>query len=124
MLIGIGHVVAHLVGSRRNSSRDKRQLKPWMLAISVGLIPCPVSSALLAYGMAEETIWFSLILVAGVSIGGMIALSLYSFLIIGGKAGLVKVIERHRAGRFLEWFEVLSMALLATFGIVLLLGIL
>ena len=66
----------------------------------------------------------SLILVAGVSLGGMIALSLYSFLIIGGKAGLVHIAERRGAKRILEWFEVLSMALLAAFGIVLLIGIL
>lgn len=123
-LIGAVHVLAHFVESRRKKTHEKRQLKPWMLAISVGLIPCPISSALLAYGMAEQTFGFSLFLVAGVSLGGMIALSLYSFLIIGGKAGLVRVAEHRGATWILDWFEVLSMALMAVFGIVLLIGIL
>lgn len=126
-LIGVVHVFAHLIESRRKNTKDnkkKRQLKPWMLAIGVGLIPCPISSALLAYGMAQQTIWFSIILVAAVSFGGMIALSLYSFLIIGGKAGLVQIAEHKGATRVIEWFEILSMAMLAVFGIVMLIGIL
>ncbi len=51
--IGTGFVMAHFIdrwkGNRgKTENEKKRQLKPWMLAISVGLIPCPVSSALLA----------------------------------------------------------------------------
>ena len=123
-LIGIGYLLARFIGSGKHGSSKSRQLKPWMLALTVGLIPCPISSALLAYGMAQETIWFSLILVAGVSIGGMAALSLYSFLIIGGKAGLVRIAEYRDANRFLEWFEIASMVLLAAFGVVLLVTVL
>jgi hypothetical protein len=37
-----------------------------LTALTVGLIPCPVSSALLAYGIAEGAVSFSLLLVAGV----------------------------------------------------------
>jgi ABC-type nickel/cobalt efflux system permease component RcnA len=123
-LIGIGHLLAHFFHHHHHEEAKDRQLKPWMLALSVGLIPCPVSSALLAYGMAEQTIWFSLILVAGVSIGGIIALSLYSFVVIGGKAGLESILEHRGAHRFIEWFETGSMALLAIFGIILLIGVL
>ena len=120
-LIGIGFVAAKFITPSKNSKdSERRQLKPWMLALTVGLIPCPISSALLAYGMAQETIWFSLILVAGVSIGGMVALSFYSFLIIGGKAGLVRLADSRGATRFLEWFEFGSMVLLAAFGVLLL----
>ncbi|MDF1568858.1 MAG: hypothetical protein RQ801_11435 [Spirochaetaceae bacterium] len=121
-LISIGHLLAYFF--HHHEEVKDRQLKPWMLALSVGLIPCPVSSALPAYGMAEQTIWFSLILVAGVSIGGIIALSLYSFLVFGGKAGLESVLEHRGAHRFIEWFETGSMALLAIFGIILLIGVL
>ncbi len=124
--IGVGFLIAHFLGSGTgNRERNgKRQLKPWMLAISVGLIPCPVSSALLAYGIAEKALGFSILLVAGVSLGGMIALSIYSLLIIGGKAGMVRMVQNSRMEKFLEWFEVSSMALLAVFGVVLLIGIL
>jgi ABC-type nickel/cobalt efflux system permease component RcnA len=122
-LIGIGHVLAHILEHGKKGTGKRKQLKPWMLALSVGLIPCPVSSALLAYGMAAETIWFSLILVAGVSLGGMIALSLYSLLIIAGKAGLVRIVENHGAARILGYFDIFSMALLAAFGLILLIGI-
>ncbi|MCK5735075.1 MAG: DUF1007 family protein, partial [Spirochaetaceae bacterium] len=123
-VIGTGFVIAHFIASGNREKKEKKQLKPWMLAISVGLIPCPVSSALLAYGIAENALWFSILLVAGVSLGGMIALSIYSFLIIGGKAGMVRLVQNSRMERFLEWFEVSSMALLAVFGVVLLIGIL
>jgi len=122
--IGIGFVIAHFVFSGKQDKKEKRQLKPWMLAISVGLIPCPVSSALLAYGIAENSLGFSILLVAGVSLGGMIALSIYSLLIIGGKAGMVRMVQNSSMEKFLEWFEVSSMALLAVFGGVLLIGIL
>jgi ABC-type uncharacterized transport system substrate-binding protein/ABC-type nickel/cobalt efflux system permease component RcnA len=131
--IGAGFVIAHFLGrasrsgshrNRENHKSREKQLKPWMLAVSVGLIPCPVSSALLAYGIAENALWFSIILVAGVSLGGMIALSIYSFLIIAGKAGMVRMLQYSRMEKFLEWFEVFSMALLAVFGGVLLIGIL
>ncbi len=83
-----------------------------------------MSSALLAYGIAEKALGFSILLVAGVSLGGMIALSIYSLLIIGGKAGMVRMVQNSRMEKFLEWFEVSSMALLAVFGVVLLIGIL
>ena len=124
--IGTGFVIAHFIARRKGDrgEKEKRQLKPWMLAISVGLIPCPVSSALLAYGIAENALWFSILLVAGVSLGGMIALSIFSMLIIGGKAGMVKLVRHSRMERFLQGFEVSSMALLAVFGVVLLIGIL
>ena len=82
-LIGFVHVIIHIVGHRKGAEAGGRPLRPWMLAFSVGLIPCPVSSALLAYGMAQQTLWFSLILVAAVSVGGMIALSLFRYSGIG-----------------------------------------
>lgn len=122
-ILGISHVIAHFVGRQKREKNSKGILKPWMLALSVGLIPCPVSSALLAYGMAEDAFRFSLLLVAGVSLGGMIALSLYSFLIISGKAGLVRVMKNRGFDQSLEWFELLSMGLLALVGAVLLLGV-
>jgi len=118
-LIGIGHLLAPYLRRRREPTAPKRSLKPWTLALSVGLIPCPVSTALLAYGMAEGTMGFSLLLVVGVSLGGVVALSLYSILIIAGKAGLVRLVEQRSASRILEFFEAAAMGLLVVFGVLM-----
>ncbi len=122
-VLGVSHVIAHFVSSRVDGKKEKIKIKPWMLALSVGLVPCPVSSTLLAYGMAEGAFGFSVLLVAGVSLGGMIALSLYSFIIISGKAGLVKTMQNRGFEKAVEWFELLSMGLLAILGAILLIGI-
>ena len=126
ILLGLGNLAAGILekvrGEKTSGDRRGRKLKPWMLAVTVGLVPCPVSSALLAYGIAEGTLGFSLILVAAVSIGGMIALSLFSFAVIGGKAALSLALRSGGLEKGLEWFEILSMGALAAFGVILLIG--
>ena len=126
IVLGLGNLAAGFLEKTRGSTapgdRRGRKLKPWMLALTVGLVPCPVSSVLLAYGFAEGALWFSLILVAAVSIGGMIALSAFSFAVIGGKAVLSRALRSGGLEKGLEWFEVLSMGALAVFGAILLIG--
>ena len=73
--------------------------------------------------MAEGAFGFSVLLVAGVSLGGMIALSFYSFIIISGKAGIAKTMQNRGFEKAVDWFELLSMGLLAILGAILLIGI-
>ena len=94
-------------------------MKPWMLALSVGLIPCPVSSAILAWGIVNGSLGFSLLLVAGVSTGGMIAMTAFSFAIISGKSGVTRVLEKRNLTRALNIFETISMLFLVLAGILL-----
>ena len=108
-LLGAGHLAAHLRSSHRHHEIPGRKMKPWMLALSVGLIPCPVSSAILAWGIVNDALGFSLLLVVGVSFGGMIAMTGFSFALIGGKAGLTRLLNKRGFSRVLNGIEIGSM---------------
>ena len=124
-LLGAGHLVAHLRSSHhhhRHSGGEEipgRRMKPWMLALSVGLIPCPVSSALLAWGIVNDVLGFSVLLVLGVSFGGIIAMTGFSFAVIGGKAGLTRLLNKRGFSRVLNGIEIGSMVFLAVIGVLL-----
>ena len=116
-LLGFSHLVGHLRHKHRQN--PGRQMKPWMLALSVGLIPCPVSSALLAWGVVNNVLVFSALLVLGVSCGGMIAMTGFSFALIGGKSGLTNLLEKRGLSRSLHMVEIGFMIFLILTGIFL-----
>ena len=127
-LLAAGHLIGHLRGSRHHHhahhhnhhhGRPKGELRPWMLALSVGLIPCPVSSAILAWGIVNQATGFAIILVAAVSMGDMIAMTAFSFLIIGGKRGFTALMEKRGFEKGLRIFETASMIFLMAVGILL-----
>jgi ABC-type uncharacterized transport system substrate-binding protein/ABC-type nickel/cobalt efflux system permease component RcnA len=123
ILLSLGSVFSHIKGKHEgHGKKGSTGLKPWMMALTVGLIPCPVSSALLAYGIAEGAVTFSLLLVAGVSLGGMISMTVYSFAIIGGKTGLTHILHKRGFDKALHWFEIASMLLLGVAAAALLAG--
>ena len=100
----------------------RKQMKPWMLAVSVGLIPCPVSSAILSWGIVNNALPFAALLVLGVSIGGMIAMTAFSFALIGGKAGVTQLLERKGLLRALEIVEISALVFLCVVGLLLFLS--
>lgn len=110
------HLAGHLSGRHKE---HKETMKPWVLALSVGLIPCPVSSAILAWGIVNHALGFAIVLVLGVSIGGMIAMSAFSLLIIAGKNGFAAVMEKQGFNRALSVFETISMGFLVAAGLLL-----
>ena len=57
-------------------------------ALGIGLIPCPISTALLIFGLLNQMLGVAIFLVVGVSIGGIIAMTLLSFAVISGKKGV------------------------------------
>ena len=119
-LLGTFHLLGHLRSSHRAGYHEtNRLMKPWMLALSVGLIPCPVSSAILAWGIVNHALGFSLLLVLGVSVGGMISMTLFTFAIIGGKSGLSMIMEKRGLSRTLNIIEIVSMVFLVLVGVVL-----
>ncbi|MCK5250726.1 MAG: hypothetical protein KAJ98_12220 [Spirochaetaceae bacterium] len=119
-LLGTFHLLSHLRSSHRAGQYEKKHLmKPWMLALTVGLIPCPVSSAILAWGIVNHALGFSLLLVMGVSIGGMMSMTLFTFVIIGGKSGLSMIMEKRGLSRILNIIEIVSMAFLVLVGVLL-----
>ncbi len=60
----------------------------WYFALGIGLVPCPISTALLIFGLLNQILGIAIFLVAGISLGGMLAMTLLSFAVIGGKKGL------------------------------------
>ena len=101
------------------STPKKKGMRPWMLALSVGLIPCPVSSAILTWGIVNQSLGFCIFLVLGVSIGGMIAMTAFSFALIGGKMGLTRILQKKHLERALVGFETAAMIFLVVVGILL-----
>lgn len=115
-LLGFSHLLSHL---RHHHQSPGKGMKPWMLALSVGLIPCPVSSALLAWGIVNDALAFALLLVLGVSCGGMLAMTVFSFALIGGKTGLTHLLEKRGLSRALHIIEIGFMVLLVVSGVFL-----
>ena len=127
-LLSLGHLLSHLRhGAHEDHHHDhhdsshakKRELKPWMLAVSVGLIPCPVSSAILTWGIVNNVLGFAVLLVVCVSFGGMIAMTLFSLALIGGKAGITHALENRGMRKALEIFELAAMGLISIAGLLL-----
>lgn len=120
-LMGTLNLISHLRSQKHAHDTEETQkgMKGWMLALSVGLIPCPVSSAVLAWGIVNQSLGFSVFLVLGVSIGGMIAMTAFSFALIGGKMGLTRILQQKHLERVLSGIETGAMIFLVVVGILL-----
>ncbi len=135
-VLALSHLIGHIRESNHHShNHDNHQyknmpvsfpktMKPWMLAVSVGLIPCPVSSAILAWGIVNAALGFAAVLVAGVSIGGMIAMTAFSLALIGGKQGMTALMERRGFSRALTVFEFASLGFLFVVGVLMFISVL
>ena len=115
VLFGVLHLFSHLFSSHsHNHSTEK--IRPWMLALVVGLIPCPVSTFLFVYGIVHNVIGFALLLILGTSIGGFISMSILSLFIISGKHTLDSLTS-HKSGRSIAIIEFMTSALIIGFGL-------
>ncbi len=94
--------VAEPVGTppKATVTAHQRSAPPWALALSVGLVPCPVSTVLLVYGVVNDAFALMLLMVLGVSIGGFLTMTGISLTVILGRRGLLAAGER-RPVRFL-----------------------
>lgn len=130
VILGVFHLLSHLRhhhhdhGDSTKDDAGRRGMRPWMLALAVGLVPCPVSTVILVYGLANGILGFAVLLVLGVSLGGMIVMSILSLSIISGKAGLVRVLEGNRGEIILTILEFFTSGMVIVFGLVLFLGVL
>ncbi len=110
---GVLHLVSHLrshssarghAHDHGTSSRPGRP--PWLLGLSVGLVPCPVSTILLVYGVANNVLPFMAVMVIGVTAGGFVTMSLLSLVVIYGRASLLARMRKQAArtvGTVLEY---------------------
>lgn len=142
VVFGVAHLISHLrshdghdhaghdhAGHEHAHDNDEqvapgqgRQRPPWLLALSVGLVPCPVSTILIVYGIANDVLLLMIFMVIGVSIGGFLVMSALSLAVIGGRSRVFAAIgpqTAHRLGAILEYT---ASGLIVLVGIVLLLG--
>ena len=130
VLFGIGHLLSHLFGHhhhqtdghKHNHHETHRAARPWMLAVSVGLIPCPVSTILLVYGVVNGVLGLMILMVIGVSVGGFITMTVISLVVIAGRRGLLTRLSTGAAGTVSTVLEFLSSGLIIAVGMLLLLA--
>lgn len=133
VVFGLAHLVSHLRGGHAHDhdaampddppDRPPRRTPPWMLALSVGLVPCPVSTILLVYGVANDVVLLMLLMVVGVSIGGFLTMSVISIAVITGRARLLAAVRGRAAARVTTVLEYLASAAIIGVGAILLLSV-
>ncbi|WGK68952.1 hypothetical protein P0082_10765 [Candidatus Haliotispira prima] len=90
---GCGHSHSHNHGPHNHkppgSAGEGKPKRPaWYFALGIGLMPCPISTTLLVFGLLNQMLGVAIFLVFGVSLGGMVAMTMLSFAVIGGKKGI------------------------------------
>lgn len=138
---GIVHLVSHLRGGHRHagSAHDgahdhghtggarheepgtpvESGRSPWLLAVSVGLVPCPVSTVLFVYGVANGALPLMAVMVAGVSLGGFITMALLASAVIAGRSGLLRLVEGSASVRLSTVLEYAASGLIIVVGALL-----
>lgn len=109
-----------------DTPRSAGPSSPLGLAMSVALVPCPVSTAILVYGVANRSLAFSVFLVAGVSLGGFIAMSALAVGVVAGRQQLQTLLHRSHspAGRVLGILEAVSSGVIILFAGIMLISLL
>ncbi|MFW5786153.1 MAG: hypothetical protein ACOCYC_02820 [bacterium] len=95
---------------------------PWLLALSVGLIPCPVSTVLLVYGIANGVLPLMVLMVIGVSLGGFLTMSAISVAVILGRAQLLLRLHGKAAHRLSAVLEFTASGFIIVVGAILLIA--
>lgn len=135
VVFGVAHLISHLRPHRRHDEErveadgshgdvKRTNRPPWMLAVSVGLVPCPVSTILLVYGIANDVLPFMILMVIGVSLGGFVTMSAISLAVIAGRSRLLAVLHDGAARWVPSLLEYLASGLIIVLGIVLFVGVL
>ncbi|MFW6289131.1 MAG: nickel/cobalt transporter [Spirochaetota bacterium] len=123
VVFGVAHLVSHLREGHDHSSvgSDPRASRPpWLLALSVGLVPCPVSTILLVFGVANDALALMVVMVIGVSIGGFLIMSVIAIAVITGRERLLGRLRGDRAERVAEALEFVASGAIIAVGVLLL----
>lgn len=95
-----------------------------MLGLSVGLVPCPVSTVLLVYGLANDVLGLMAVLVVGVSIGGFLTMLAISSAVVVGRSALISRMTDGTAGTAAVVLEYGSAVAIVAIGLLLLFAML
>jgi len=141
VIFGVLHLISHLRGHADHAhdghighdhgpdhedrapagdpERRASRLPAWILALPVGLVPCPVSTILLVYGIANGVLPFMLFMVLGVSLGGFVVMAFVAVGIIAGRTRLVGRLRAGAAGRLAAVLEYAASGVIIVGGTVL-----
>ena len=124
VLFGVFHLVSHARSHRHHEteSRTDSSTTPWVLAASIGLVPCPVDTILLVYGIANNVLPFMLFMIVGVSLGGFLTMSLISAAVITGRTGIMAKLRTKAASAVSTVLELTASATIIAFGVIFFLG--
>ncbi len=139
---GVAHLVSHLkphhnehnhvhhtnveragaaaTGRPERSHSDSRN--PWVLAEAAALIPCPVSTVLLVYGLVNSVLPFMIVMVIGVSVGGFIAMTVITLTIISGRKRLMEFLSHGKGAKVATVLEFVASGFIIVAGVLLLLA--
>lgn len=117
------HDHGHHDGDHDDAVHSPRARRPvWLLAVSVGMVPCPLSSVLLVFGLANGMVGLMIVLVAAVSLGGFFAMSIITTAVISGRSVVIDRLSGARAERVAGALETSSSVAIVAVATVLLLA--
>lgn len=125
VVFGIAHLVSHLRSNHHHAAGEgesRPARPPWLLALSVGLVPCPVSTILLVYGIANDALFLMIVMVIGVSTGGFLVMSAIAIGVITGREKLLDRMHGERGERVAMVLEFLASGAIISVGVVLLIA--
>jgi ABC-type nickel/cobalt efflux system permease component RcnA len=124
---GVLHLLSHLrhrhhsrAGPETSGTMVAPEKAPWLLALSVGLVPCPVSTILLVYGVANNAMLLMVVMVAGVSLGGFLSMTAISLAVITSRAWLLERLRSDTARRVTVVLEFAASAAIILVGLLFL----
>jgi nickel/cobalt transporter (NicO) family protein len=132
VLIGTIMLVTHIASHRRSVPHDhadpstigRNSRGLVATAISIGIIPCPISMAVMIFSLAADAPWLGIYLSFFLSIGTAATLTVFAFVAIVLKQQILSRIDRSRRSteRAHHAVEIGGALLFVLCGIVLLLG--
>jgi ABC-type nickel/cobalt efflux system permease component RcnA len=145
--IGVWHLVAHLGHGHRHADRGhrghvhaghpghvsgpadpagapaarERRLMP--LALSIGLVPCPIEIVILVFGLSVGAFGFGIILTLFVSLGQAVALALVALAAMALRSSVLAVAGAASRARVTRILDLGGSLLIVVFGVVLLVSV-
>lgn len=125
VVFGLAHLISHLRSNHDHAAEegDVRSARPpWLLALSVGLVPCPVSTILLVYGIANDALLLMIVMVIGVSIGGFLIMSVIAIAVITGRERILERLHGERGEQVAVVLEFVASGAIIVVGALLLIA--
>ena len=93
----------------RRQNRQERKLRSW-LAVAIGAVPCSGAILILLFGLANNFLWFSILMVIAISLGMAVTLSGIGIMAIWGRTLLARrfVHKRQQPQRFVQFLQILA----------------